>query len=58
MEHYFKDNDGQNKKYQQQKLTHEEIRQFQEFAELSDDEIEDISDLIYELAIVALKVID
>ena len=58
MENYFKDNDGQNENYQQQKLTHEEIRQFQEFAELSDNEIEDISDLIYELAIVALKVID
>jgi hypothetical protein len=58
MEHYFKDNDGQNEKYQQQKLTHEEIRQFQQFSEMSDKEIENISDLIYEFAIVALKVID
>ncbi|HNX89477.1 MAG TPA: hypothetical protein PKH58_10360 [Paludibacteraceae bacterium] len=58
MENYFKDNDGQNENYQQQKLTHEEIRQFQQFSEISDKEIEDISDLTYELAIVALKVID
>ena len=58
MENYFKDNDGQNENYQQQKLTHEEIRQFQQFSEISDKEIEDISDLTYELAIVSLKVID
>ena len=58
MENYFKDNDGQNEKYQQQKLTHEEIILFQQFSEMSDKEIENISDLIYELAIVALKVID
>ena len=43
MENYFKDNDGQNENYQQQKLTHEEIRQFQQFSEISDKEIEDIS---------------
>ena len=58
MENYFKDNDGQNENYQQQKLTHEEIRQFQQFSEISVKEIEGISDLTYELAIVALKVID
>ena len=58
MENYFKDNDGQNENYQQQKLTHEEIRQFQQFSEISDKEIKDISDLTYELAIVSLKVID
>ena len=57
MENYFKDNDGQNENYQQQKLTHGEIRQFQEFAEMSDKEIENISDLICGFAIVALKVI-
>ena len=57
MENYFKDNDGQNEKYQQQTLTHEEIILFQQFSEMSDKEIENISDLICGFAIVALKVI-
>ena len=58
MENDYKENDSSNENYQQQKLTHGEIRQFQQFSEMSDKEIENISDLIYEFAIVALKVID
>ncbi len=57
MGNYYKENDGHNVKYQHQKLTHEEIRQFKKFAEMSEKEIEDISNMIFELAQVAIKVI-
>lgn len=57
MENYNKDNYPDNEIYQYQKLTIDEIRQFQQFNELSDKEIEELSDLIFELAQVATKVI-
>ena len=57
MENYNKDNYPDNEIYQHQKLTIDEIRQFQQFNEMSDKEIEELSELIFELAQVALKVI-
>lgn len=44
--------------YSQNKLTKEEIRQFKQFENLTDAEIEIIADMIYEMAIVAIRNID
>lgn len=44
--------------YLQNKLTANEIRQFKQFENLTDAEIEIIADKIYEMAIVAIKIID
>ena len=43
--------------YKESKLTHEQIRQFTQFENLSYDEAEALSDLIFDLAIVAKKII-
>lgn len=44
--------------YLQNKLTKEEIRQFKQFESLPDEEIEKLSDMIYNMAIVAIRNID
>ena len=44
--------------YLQNKLTTDEIRQFKQFENLTDAEIEIIADMIYEMAIVAIRNID
>lgn len=44
--------------YQQNKLTANEIRQFKQFENLTEKEIENISDMIYNMAIVAIRNID
>lgn len=44
--------------YFQNKLTNEDIRQFKQFENLTDAEIEIIADMIYEMAIVAIRNID
>lgn len=44
--------------YLQNKLTAAEIRQFKQFENLTDAEIEIIADMIYEMAIVAIRNID
>lgn len=44
--------------YSQNKLTKEEIRQFKQFENLPDNEIEIIADMIYDMAIVAIRNID
>ena len=43
--------------YKESKLTIEQIRQFSQFETLSDDEAEKLSDMIFDLAIVAQKMI-
>lgn len=43
--------------YKESKLTIEQIRQFSQFEKLSDDEAEILSDMIFDLAIVAQKMI-
>lgn len=43
--------------YKESKLTHEQIRQFTQFENLSFDEADALSDLIFDLAIVAKKII-
>jgi hypothetical protein len=43
--------------YKEAKLTIEEIRQFKEFENLSDEELHDLSDNIFDLASIALKMI-
>lgn len=44
--------------YKQNKLTTNEIRQFKQFENLTEEEIENISNMIYDMAIVAIKNID
>ena len=44
--------------YLQNKLTANEIRQFKQFENLSDAEIEHIADMVYDMAIVAIRNID
>lgn len=44
--------------YLQNKLTNEEIRRFKQFENLPDEEIEIIANMIYDLAIVAIRNID
>lgn len=44
--------------YLQNKLTKEEIRRFKQFENLPDNEIEIIADMIYDMAIVAIRNID
>lgn len=41
--------------YFQNKLTNDEIRQFKQFENLPDSEIEIIADMIYDMAIVAIR---
>ena len=41
--------------YLQNKLTANEIRQFKQFENLTEEEIENISDMIYDMAIVAIR---
>jgi len=55
---YDEENDVYNQVYQQNKLTVNEIRQFQQFKNLTEEEIEILSDLIFEMAIVAIRNID
>jgi len=43
--------------YKESKLTHEQIRQFTQFENLSDDEAEELADMIFDLAVVAKKII-
>ena len=43
--------------YKESKLTIEQIRQFSQFEKLSDAEAEILSDMIFDLAIVAQKMI-
>lgn len=53
-------NDGKNYYYdfyREAKLTNDQIRQFAQFENLSDDEAEELSDMIFDLAIVAQKII-
>jgi len=43
--------------YKESKLIHEQIRQFTQFENLSDDEAEELADMIFDLAVVAKKII-
>lgn len=43
--------------YSESKLTVEDYRQFEEFENLSDDEIAELSDMIFDLAVTAQKII-
>lgn len=43
--------------YKEAKLTNDQLRQFAQFQNLSDDEAEKLSDMIFDLAIVAQKII-
>lgn len=43
--------------YHEQKLSKEEILQFSQFKNLSDAEIEELSDLIFDLAVTAKQII-
>ena len=43
--------------YSESKLTVEDYRQFEEFENLSDDELADLSDMIFDLAVAAQKII-
>ena len=43
--------------YLETKLTVDDIRQFEEFENLSDEELQEISDAIFDLAVTAQKII-
>ena len=43
--------------YSESKLANDEIRQFPEFVNLSDEELSELSDQIFDIAIVAKKII-
>lgn len=43
--------------YEESKLTIDEIRQFNEFENLSDEELTELSDMIFDLAVTAQKII-
>ena len=43
--------------YSESKLTVEDYRQFEEFEDLSDDELAELSDMIFDLAVTAQKII-
>ena len=41
--------------YSENKLSNEEIRQYEEFNDLSDEELNELSDLIFDIALTAKK---
>jgi len=43
--------------YSESKLTVEDYHQFEEFEDLSDDELAELSDMIFDLAVTAQKII-
>ena len=49
-------NDFYNELYRDAKFTTEEIGQFPEFKNLTDEELEQISDLLFEIGITAQKI--
>ena len=51
-----KQNDVYNELYRQAKFTAEEIGQIPEFQNLTDDELEKISDLLFDIGITAQKI--
>jgi len=54
---YDEDKDLYKEVYLENKLTKNEIRQFEQFDYLTEVEIEKISDLIFDLALLAKKII-
>ncbi|MDD3321125.1 MAG: hypothetical protein PHS59_06755 [Paludibacter sp.] len=54
---YDEEKDLYKELYLENKLTKNEIRQFKQFENLPDKEIEKISDLIFDLAVLANRII-